>query len=757
MLDNLSERLLAPRREPGRLFDWEAIVQFSESAVITLFHHAYIERLRLGFDAHAFEGGVQLEGTSLTRHFAGVKFGPPQLSFEPTSPGNPRIGMILEVLGGSQALLETSYGQTRIVSLSNYSPQPGNAAHLKCTVIPTSDPRRVVINLGIIEDSEFEFGGTLVEQRMIGRAMAAFFSEQEESARLLKILAFNPDKQPLLTPRQIDLRLQKYEATGETSLYVLPTFDYGVGGNYPAADGRFPELVPEGSAGAAIVSSKLAHRAALGQAAFGWLEEPDAFDLSDIDAALSWMIAKKGELTILDTDGRDEVYEYRCNRFSVPLGQGTVPLRLDFENNWAKQHWRTTFVPSVQYRLVDQPIWTPVTPTFQLDFEHHFYIAPGDGAPIEAQLYPPVDKAPEISELSSNASSSTLPAGVIKFIQNLVSDALLIKLTDHMRIKSSEMLLAGLDLADGLALEPTLSAMSRDRDMESIAQLGPREASFQVVDPKTVLVPGQTVQFVTEPARAGLKWKAVLITGTHAGRIDEDTGSYRAPPPHTLVGSYSQVIVEARDPLTDERSHCLLTVTAQPLNLSTFFQESWPDQTWSLSASSFNGAKVDWAYSGAGSMEPTVNGCDYKTPLADDLSDFYTIEEVQATAADDSDKVTVLIKKDEPDLTVMVDADAVLPAGQVQLIAKRRGEPRSAEWKVLAGGGSVDAQSGVFSVSPNDTNRFAVITARSGENDDPFMGHINLLLPLSNYPGLMKKLAMPSPESHASEGESHHE
>ena len=294
-------------------------------------------------------------------------------------------------------------------------------------------------------------------------------------------------------------------------------------------------------------------------------------------------------------------------------------------------------------------------------------------------------------------------------------------------------------------------------DLAIFGQVGPTLTAFTLNNLEPVIGRGDTFQFSTIPAMSNVTWKVENIPGSDGqpGTINS-SGRYTAPNAGQFAGDYTRVRVTAT--AGGSSSSALVNVLRYDIAINPLVQvvSAGDSAGREVSAGALNGDALVWSIAdpstGATVIRSVKEGGDhtyYPGPKSDDMNLVFGLDQIVVTNphTKKTERSTVLVVHEPPNLTVTILSGSGGPANQVKLQAALGSWPIDPEkedlrWTVFAGSGQVDRKTGVFTVDPLGSHKFAVVTAhipgRPGRPSDD--GFIILPIPLYTVPEAIRML-----------------
>lgn len=294
-------------------------------------------------------------------------------------------------------------------------------------------------------------------------------------------------------------------------------------------------------------------------------------------------------------------------------------------------------------------------------------------------------------------------------------------------------------------------------DLAIFGHVGPTLTAFTLNNLEPVIGRGDTFQFSTIPPMSNVTWKVENIPGSDGqpGTINS-SGRYTAPNAGQFAGDYTRVRVTAT--AGSSSSSALVSVLRYDIAINPLVQVVGAGDSAGreVSAGALNGDALVWSIAdpstGATVMPSVKEGGDhtyYPGPKSDDRHLFLGLDQIVVTNphTKKTERSAVLVLHRQTDITITILSGSGVPANQVKLqaafdITPIDPEEEDLRWAVFAGSGQVDPKTGVFTVDPLGSHKFAVVTAHipgrgSRVSDD---GFIILPIPLYSVPEAIRML-----------------
>ena len=763
MAGNSLESLLAWMKDNSQMRGWDLIVALDGGKLNLGLQQDHILRLSQGSDLGVISGSIEIPDTNIAHYLGGFRLAAPGLSFEHASLQSAKTALKMRVLGGTQMMIETVGGQKKILSLTALDPLDGSLLTLNVPL--GADGCHVQLDLANSEDVLLTLFRTPNEQREAGKLFKAWFDALGNAQRVYRLGTLPDDGNALMKPRKIDVRTQRRVAPAlasptvddEGAVLLFASMEDGRTGDFPGDNSGFRYLIPDDDAqqhysATELFSRALIHRAAFGHAVLSTLEEAEFEHIVDETGALAKLVAKRGEMRIAADSYRTLDFEFESDAFSLPATAGAVPLTVEFEQSQVIQRWQGRFTLSFRERPVGGTNWTPYTAVFNINLLHEFRLWADESGTtaMEGELSTPYTQTQEVSVVSGLPEVAPGKLEQIKdFVANTVKRALLGQYANTLTTTESETYVEDVEVVGGSTLQATHAALPFDQAL--FGQINASGASFSIVQQSPLLVAGEALQFTTEPVREGVRWTLESLAGDDGdtGRIDPETGAYRAPPAHAMTGSFSRLLVIASDQGSSERSVSLVTVQANAITINPLIQLCYHGQRVELSAGQLDGSALSWSIKNPIPGESgrlvtsTEPGGDHTYIAGPQVANkTYVLDEIEVSNSEGYTRSAyVLVLQNEPGVMVKPVENPNLPPGQIQLQASVNGTVMDAEWSLpLEGPGWID-ETGLYSDDIGAKERFVLIKSMvDGGEFGKFEGHLILPLPLTDFPAAIRAL-----------------
>lgn len=269
-------------------------------------------------------------------------------------------------------------------------------------------------------------------------------------------------------------------------------------------------------------------------------------------------------------------------------------------------------------------------------------------------------------------------------------------------------------------------------DLALFGEIAPSLTKFVISPLEYRMGPGGTYTFATTPSQTGLQWSVDFIKGDDdtedpkKGTIDAN-GKYTAPSSTLIEGLYKRVRVTATSADGKYSSSALVTIVTRDIAINPLVQvggATLPGQSprkLELSAGSLEEAPLVWSIkdpkSGSSVVPSTEEGGDhtYIPGAADGNGKAITIDEIIVENTKTKNKQSsfvVLVHNAQLSSVRINEAESSQTSIKLELLSN--GKPLPPEnitfsWELLAGSGSIEKASGVFTPNPDGAHKFAVV------------------------------------------------
>ncbi|WP_369990425.1 hypothetical protein [Pseudomonas xanthosomatis] len=788
--NNLAELLAWMKQHPSHL-NWDYTLAMHPQHANNLVQMAHYSREGSGLGD--IEGEIPVPGTQITHVLSGYRMGPPQLDDLQAAYESPRVRQAITLEGGTQLIMDKTEG---LMGLAVHDPLAPLWVRQELALSADTQGVRADLRDGI--DTELDLGGGLQQRLAAGRFFMDFVSGLDIARRVYPLVDFQAlTANPYLSVRDSAVRTHVSKADGKAALVVFAGMNNGPLGDFPTEQSNFPFLLADDLqqpvSSTLLLSSRLLHRAAYAQGLEQMLEG-GAFEAQhDQDQALLRLDAKAGQLRVYPCEYQGHDYAFRSEEFVIPVTGAPAaagmaeralggsccccatpenrelapeqafvgPLSVEFDADEVRQRWASYCTLSFSYKANSSGFWQNATATFRFDLRTLFHLfkpsaAESAGCLLLGQVLWPWEQTAEVTPVSGlpGGLSDAALAEINAFVAFLIKQAVLEGLAKKLSAAVPEQLIEHMPLAGDYRFNPFHFELPNG--MALFANQS-SSALFRVVDPPQLLAPGQRHTFSVEPATEGVAWALEGLPGNvgDIGRIDAQSGEYRAPPAHAMGGQQVRVRVVATDPFSGQRSTSMVTVVLAGLTVNPLIQVCYFEDQLTLSAGTLDG-KLHWELldpdaEGRGALRPDADGkrCTYTAGSAVADNRTYVLDQVRVQNAQTGEAamVHVLVRQRRPEMDVQIAQQ--LPDGSLQLQGRVNGQVMpDVQWTLQPAEAGYLSPEGLYTPPSSDTARFALITGKYeltfGEQVFRFEGHLILPLPLATYFDALRRAVQPA-------------
>ncbi len=778
--DILSEsELLDWLRVKPRTLEWDALLVYDRTRANHLLTQEYIRRLHADSFLPPISQLITHVQNSHWEYLADYRLSAPRLSFEDSSIANSKANLTMQILGGTQwSIQQEKTGTRQIMRIEEDDPLQGpkltGQVYLNDVEGHVTTDGKVKINLHEAMNLELTYAGTRIMRGRAGEYFQQMFEDLPEEQQVFIINELGPvDENDFLDPKTFMFRIFRAKNAqyrdsptwGEGAILAFINGEGNQSNQGPINEDGWVYPIPEGQSVTLLISNHFFIRRLL-ENGIRNIADPSAvieLDNPDNPSAPAGTMRVRGykKADIVESTETEEEHFFDWIRFTATFlldsdGPGDFPLTVRHEQERVVIEWKGSTVGLDQDRI-PKLSFERGGQSGLVEFESswHFkrvyeFSATQFGAHLKAL------REYDIDEFSFAVSKVTPDsANDIRDKWEPVAHWILLTLPlmvfDDTIMPTREIDLFRLhSLLFRNAYSMKLASGHYPTDLAMFGQLGSHEAHF-VVEPEEVqLIAGGEQQMTA--ALEGVKWTVEHVPGFEGdvGTISAG-GLYTAPAGSAFEGSYTLVLVTAT--LGRHASSSLVKVVRHSVVCNPrVVVVGMNGQEAKFSAGGLGGGALTWklkSSSGARltdepSKDPElyepgdhfyISGSSPALPDKPVVDDFFGIDEVSVTNEATGDVATSYV------VTLLADG-MVTPrpvAGSLteskvtlQLWANTPDPMPDPEWRVLLGGGTIDAE-GVYTADLDAPLKFVVI---SGYKDygipsvSPFCGYILLPIPL---------------------------
>ncbi|MDU8502906.1 hypothetical protein RYB01_27480 [Pseudomonas syringae] len=701
----------------------------------------------------------------------------PRLSFENANVDADQADakLTMKVVGGTQVAFTNVAGGKEATWIGIIDPLNGPqlTLDLELVDVPGSVNKAGQVVLDLSNSSNFSLSHSefLHEQLLGGSFFRQLFAELPDEKRIMVISEIVRNPNDVIQPSRIKLRTQAAPGSklrhadnyGEGAVLVMVAMDGENNGGNP--DASFPYLLPndEDYSAMLLMGNKLMLKATIGEAMVAlkfiqkndWSFMPESTDLFTTIYPRNAHFTSSGDYFPWSGYDCSMTIAYDNVVGGTPTGSRVVGsvkddrVALGFYFS-AKKALDTAYSvsgwPAEKHAYYDVDFNISIACGYTLDPASR-YIKPtarvttGSGLAFSVHHPPPVNDpvAQQVFQYRRDSFTQYVRSGFTHTL-NVILDRLPdinVFALQSILFKSSDSI-----VFDSVALPG---------DMAIFGHLGPSVTRFSINPLEPVVGLGESLQFTTEPAVAGVTWTVDEITTdrkgqkasvTADGSVDKAaagtiglTGLYRAP--NDILGKpFMRVKVTAS--LGNYTSSALVSVVISDITVNPLIQTCLPGATRTLSAGTLGSDRLKWSLRtpANGGKLANTEGLEnvYTAPPAQPGIEYFVEEivvENMRTGRTRSTYVLIL----NTTMLVTVSRDFSYPSTvKARLVAKFRGvEQPTARFYVLLGSGSVHGD--IYTTAVLKPYGFALILATYELIPGfAFEGYILLPLPLFDYP-----------------------
>ncbi|WP_152973015.1 hypothetical protein [Pseudomonas asplenii] len=797
--------LLAWLEDEKRMLGWDAIIALQRDVTNTLLLQQYIER----FDQNSYLSGigglVPTSGNNFMEAISNFTLDVPRLFYEDTDLNDSRANLEMAIVEGSQLSLLWDINHWTVTRIQEYSPSQGPRLYLKLLLVDVpgqiDGDRRIRLDLKKSSDFRLTFAENPLEQSEGGKFFKELFERLDDDQRVWVIGEIKEGANPLMQPQSFGLRTQRGGAQGEGAILAFVRMQGRHEGGFPGPNSGFRYLIPK-DADKDYSATVLLNRGRVIMAqllkSFGDLigTYDFSYEFND-DKELIKATSNGGKLDIPALElterfvykflGREAWAEvtYGIDAFSIPLAKalvlevkgqdvtarlqasGFVPINLkpgegdpklspgDLEEGKLFKYYSLSIL--ADYELVD------TNDGGEIRLKAFNYEADTEEPASSSEWVPPSKASPGWLTPDQFATFILYIIGsVFLFLgeallrillgpafKNAIEAAFKHRIPSNLSVR--EFVEENIELNFGNAIVG--NEVHSPGDVSFFGRISPQQTHFAITTPEPLLAAGASHRFQTQPVMSGLQWTVqdLCLRTRNPGSIDPATGVYQAPQAGQIEGRFTRVRVTAIDPTTSFYSSALVTVVANPLTINPLITVCSVNQKVELGVGVLGQGSVEVTVKSPGPGSGTIEqqgGIYTYVAGAGAGTDTYVLDEVVATCDGQSQSVYMLVKQQNPLITLSPDPDAgQLPPGQIQLKAKVAEDVTGVvEWLIaFEGPGHMDADiPGLYHSDPNADARFVCIIAQYEiPGFGTFKGHIILPLPLIEFPNALQQLIHP--------------
>lgn len=770
MSGNSLEQLLQWMRDPASdvMRGWGAIVAMSRDKANQILAQDYIERFDSNSSLPPISGEITLSRKEYKELIHDFVLDAPRLSFENAQLQSSLARLAMPVISGMQvSMLKTAnVWQTSRVAEVNALQGPTLYLELELDRVPgeVDTDGRVKLDLQHSDRFTLTFVRQDADQLLGGEFFRQQFNALPEQQRVFVLGRIEQGNLPLLQPQSFRLRTQGDGSAGaEGALLVFLRMSGSEEGQNIGSNWRY--LIPDDpekqySAALLLGQSEILSSTLLGGLCAGFSELQ--MNLRYLDGRLACMEGAAGYLVIpgathVLTSGEVEV-NAEVGELRLPVASAQ-PLSLSVQQETLAVEWHTADTTTVTFRVGNATMRTVYTAGASLSARYQLGSTANCSCMVErSELvvtpFAHIGQSPEsvgggVSEVNWNlvliVAMSLLPPLVKAGLRARVARAFEESFDPGPLV---EVVINDL-LQFGFRQAIVPESISAPRDYLCVGHVNPVLTAFSVSPQQAVVGAGGHLDFVSEPAVAGLTWSLTALQGDEAGQIDA-SGRYQAPAAGHLQAASTRVRVTATH-ASGERSSALITVMTHAISVDPLIVVCDSSDPVELQAAHLDNGQLEWQILNpvageSGQLEASTQPDGdhaYRRAVGPVPGKTFVLDEVQVrhVASGQTRSIHVLAQFNTSPLLVRVAAQSTLEHGRVQLQALLNGQVLdTVQWRLpLAGPGQIDDQ-GWYSADEDASPGFALVFARIEASGLSFENFIILPLPLASYPSEMALL-----------------
>lgn len=759
---NSKAELLEWMKGGSKTLGWDALIAVDRATINDVFREHYIELFDGNTPFPEITAGVKINDSAY-RYFDRCVLSPPMLSFVDAkiTDSRPVCNLSMEISGGREVTLEY-YGTTEATALKISYLTGINPSRLDMQA--PVERRQVSGAVGAISvdldhgvNYEVSSGVSELEVALTGALFKREIAAWPLEDRIWDI------NQLVRTGGNLDIESFEFrcqqapgagsraaENYGDGAVVVFVEVVRGTRGTYPTEQ-ALRYLIPDDEADRYTVTTVINHYSVLRSLAWGLFAASPAAYFSPPYVPTEWDLEEMMVFTYASGSGvfppftapvagsnstmrvRDSRWRLdgeKSNAAFMDFSRAFPGMReyMDFGFAFSAESAGPAIFTEFEYF---EGVWKPFVflHTVALPLAFHYGLDVRNQA-IKAVLRPDGHADNSAGEITNRATA--LENAAIRVMEQCLGYLNLHAILDVPDI--ALLPLAGLLFSDHK--KNFLTEMEVPDDIVLFGHIAPSITAFEITDALLILGPGRQHPFQINTSAVTVSWSVSNIPGEvgPTGVINATTGAYVAPAADQIPGSQVRVKVTARS--ASLHASALVTVVAKELSINPLVQMIRTGNSCDLVARSLYGGPQVWEVDPAkGSLANSPNPDRTKrftAPASPVLGMSLDLVEVKVTADGVTEKAYVGVIHHNPVITV--EAGTIDVAAQkVTLTGLMQGTPvNGITWRKLAGGGVIDADTGVFTAGAFLAEPFVVIQAEAFGG--VLTGYLLLPLPLAPYP-----------------------
>lgn len=777
-LDEMYKWLAVEPRTRG----WNAILAYDRSKTNAVLLQEYINRFGTADYLEPISELLDDNQTATQRDYVNqYVVDAPRLSFINSSLKDSMAHVSQKIMGGSRLTYERPLGATewKLIKVANWKPVNGPTLEydIDLKVSPGSVDNLGTVSLNIAEGINYRMTYEETEHlaKFVGERFKARFARLPAPQKTFVLNEITIDKNSLIKPERFFIRTRNKKASGATlakneddqegAVLLFVTMEGQSDGLFPVGESDLRYLLPDGFSSTLLLGHEFFYEALVVQGLKKLANGNPAlkYDLERESATpviravhVREGVRQANKLYSVTIDG--VVYESGSQRATMPGGGPTDIMRASkFESGsgdqsgWVMVFWDTGR-QSLSLRFQGQT--HPVPLTWMVGTYFSFSV---DEITKEILLtpsgYPGGHISVDLSAIPMNPyHKERMTRECSSWIEDFLGEGLK-EYANPVRDLNALML-------HSLLFRGKNTIQARDthfsHDLAIVGDVGPTLSAFTLNNLEPVIGSNDSFHFSTVPTVANVTWSVENISGdtSSAGTIDQQ-GKYSAPNAGQFPGDFTRVRVKAT--AGGNSSSALVSVLRHDLSINPLVMAVGAGDAGGreVSAGALGGAVLQWSMadpSKGGRVEPSVKeGGDHTYYPGPRLPNtMFVLDEIIVTHPHTKKTATsmAVVLHGQADLRVVIVPVVGGPANQVQLHATfGTGDPIVppfvVTWSMFAGSGTVDADTGLFTVDPVGLHKFAFVTVVANMNVPgvpSFYGYILLPIPLFSVPEAIKML-----------------
>ena len=732
-----------------RTYNWQVLVALDRKKTNDLLMQEYIQRYARDTYMDPITNKVQTAdgATQVWEYLYDHVLGPPRLSFE-NSDTNEWARMTMPIVGGIQMTVEQSGGGTKqVTQISWYDPLQAPRLIAEISLEDTSgevtESDEVQLDLTLGTNFRLTFASTYQQQKEGGQFYKALFDalDDERKRFLLGKLApldddavLKPDKFRLRALSAQPARSPMEEGSSEGAILMFVGTEGHPSGSLPDAQAKWIYPIPAGHSSTMLVGNEVIYKELLEKGIADSEVVLPCYEYINDGKALSGLKFTNGAVHLLQRKVRVDGINRDLNIFgSLVLfeeGADTIftvqkqgeQIHMDWivPTQEYNNHWARLVTDEDPDSSVGAGAWVQCGVeskyVFFMNEEQHVELALVEDEIVWAKLTPYA-----VNEMFEPHLEKCIETVKI-FIESQLLD---FQRTISSGIKQIETFATyGLLFTSGNVVEQ--KSVRLPCDLAIFGDISPGRASFRLDPIEKEIIHGGSFQFSASPPQTGLTWKLERVPGFEGalGSISQ-SGGYTAPKADEIPASQAYTMVRVTASNEEVTSSALVRVLRRSIVINPMVVAAGKvARKVRFSAGSLVEGPLTW------SVESVTGGTLTDNPPEEDAAEFdptdmfyvpgtgssgepYSIDVITVRDAQGNIATAHLVLLEEQiSGTVVILSDSELPEGQLQLGLDVGGDPMTsdAEWRVLAGAGSVD-ENGLFTMDPTSEHPFAVVGA----------------------------------------------